>query len=102
MASGTRLSARDVAEELKSSTDVDPVTLNNKKTYDYGFGWGQPNQRSPIEHGGAWQGFASYIGRFVDDKLTVIVFDNLAECRQDRRHVPRSSIGSQGYRGQGT
>jgi adenosine deaminase len=37
-----------------------------------------------IEHGGAWQGFKSYIARYVDDKLTVIVFANLAQARQER------------------
>jgi len=68
-----------------------PVTLNNKKTYDYGFGWGfsQINGHRIIEHGGAWQGFTSYIGRFVDDKLTVIVLDNLAGGNTGKigRHV---------------
>jgi CubicO group peptidase (beta-lactamase class C family) len=45
----------------------------------YGFGWfltrraGQP----VIEHGGSWQGFQSYIGRFPDQKLTVYAFSNL-------------------------
>jgi D-alanyl-D-alanine carboxypeptidase len=46
----------------------------------YGFGWfltrraGQP----VTEHGGSWQGFQSYIGRFPDQKLTVYAFSNLA------------------------
>jgi CubicO group peptidase (beta-lactamase class C family) len=46
----------------------------------YGFGWfltrraGQP----VTEHGGSWQGFQSYIGRFPDQKLTVFAFSNLA------------------------
>src|SRR5712691_2144732 len=45
----------------------------------YGFGWfltrraGQP----VMEHGGSWQGFQSYIGRFPDQKLTVYAFSNL-------------------------
>jgi CubicO group peptidase (beta-lactamase class C family) len=45
-----------------------------------GFGWfltrraGQP----VTEHGGSWQGFQSYIGRFPDQKLTVYAFCNLA------------------------
>jgi len=57
-----------------------PVRLNNNKTTDYGFGWSfaRINGHHIIEHGGAWQGFTSYIGRYVDDKLTVIVLDNLA------------------------
>jgi CubicO group peptidase (beta-lactamase class C family) len=68
-----------------------PVTLNNNKTYDYGFGWslGRINGHRIIEHGGAWQGFTSYIARYVDDKLTVIVLDNLAggNCGKIARHV---------------
>jgi CubicO group peptidase (beta-lactamase class C family) len=57
-----------------------PVLLNNNKTYDYGFGWsfGRVSGHRIIEHGGAWQGFTSYIARYVDDRLTVIVLDNLA------------------------
>jgi CubicO group peptidase (beta-lactamase class C family) len=57
-----------------------PVRLNNNKTYDYGFGWSiaQINEHRIIEHGGAWQGFTSYIARYVDDRITVIVLDNLA------------------------
>ena len=57
-----------------------PVKLNNNTTFDYGFGWGfsQMNSHRLIEHSGAWQGFTSYIGRYVDDQITVIVLDNLA------------------------
>jgi D-alanyl-D-alanine carboxypeptidase len=48
----------------------------------YGLGWflvrrgGQP----AMEHGGSWQGFKSYIGRFPAPKLTVYAFANLAEA----------------------
>ncbi len=57
-----------------------PVTLNNGKNEPYGFGWALPDVSGHrlIQHGGAWQGFTSYIARYVDQKLTVIVFDNLA------------------------
>jgi len=68
-----------------------PVRLNNNTTYDYGFGWGfaQINGHRIIEHGGAWQGFTSYIGRYVDDKVTVIVLDNLTGGNAGKigRHV---------------
>jgi hypothetical protein len=59
-----------------------PVKLNNGKTHDYGFGWGLGYVRRHriIEHGGAWQGFKAPITRYVDDKLTVIVFANLAQA----------------------
>lgn len=55
-----------------------PVKLNNGKTAPYGFGWGLENANGHrlIEHDGAWQGFLSHIARYVDDKITVIVFVN--------------------------
>jgi CubicO group peptidase (beta-lactamase class C family) len=59
-----------------------PLKLNDGKTHPYGFGWGFGEVRGHhiIEHGGAWQGFKSYIARYVDDRLTVIVFANLAQA----------------------
>jgi CubicO group peptidase (beta-lactamase class C family) len=46
----------------------------------YGFGWflGRRSGQPVTEHGGSWQGFQSYIGRFPDQKLTVFAFANLA------------------------
>src|SRR5207249_362066 len=57
-----------------------PVRLKSGKTEQYGFGWGFGEIRGHhiIEHGGAWQGFTTYIARYVDDKLTIIVLTNLA------------------------
>jgi CubicO group peptidase (beta-lactamase class C family) len=67
-----------------------PVRLNNGKTYNYGFGWGisEVNGRRLYEHSGAWQGFATYMGRYVDDRLTVIVLTNL-----DSDHSSPDKIG---------
>jgi len=66
----------------QSSLDMmwTPVKLNNGKTQQYGFGWafGETRGHRIIEHGGAWQGFTTYIARYVDDKLTIIVLTNLA------------------------
>lgn len=62
-----------------------PVALKSGKPYPYGFGWmvddfaGRRVQR----HGGAWQGFKAFIGRFPDDDLTVIVLANLAQADPD-------------------
>lgn len=55
-----------------------PVKLNDGKTHPYGFGWtlGQTRGHRVVEHGGSWQGFKSQISRYVDDKLTVVVFAN--------------------------
>ena len=59
-----------------------PVKLNDGKTHPYGFGWalGEVRGHRIIEHGGAWQGFKSQISRYVDDKLTVVVFANQARA----------------------
>ena len=68
---------------LKKSSLVEmwtPVRLSNGKTQGYGFGWslGEIRGHRIIEHGGAWQGFQSYIARYPDEKLTVVVFANQA------------------------
>jgi CubicO group peptidase (beta-lactamase class C family) len=59
-----------------------PVKLNNGKTFPYGFGWALAEVRGHhiIEHGGSWQGFKAQITRYVDDKLTIIVFANQARA----------------------
>jgi CubicO group peptidase (beta-lactamase class C family) len=66
----------------KSSLDQmwTPVKLNNGESYPYGFGWFpyEAQGHRIIHHGGGWQGFSSFIGRYVDDKLTIVVFANLA------------------------
>lgn len=63
-----------------------PVKLNDGKNEKYGFGWalGEVRGHRRIEHGGTWQGFRSYITRYVDDKLTVIVFANLRQANPSR------------------
>lgn len=57
-----------------------PVKLNDGKTHPYGFGWALDpvNGRQCVAHGGAWQGFTTYIARYVEDDLTVIVLANRA------------------------
>ena len=59
-----------------------PITLTGGSTYPYGFGWaiGNVNGHRIIEHGGAWQGFKTFIARHVGDGLTVIVMMNLGEA----------------------
>lgn len=58
-----------------------PVSLNSGKTFPYGFGWrvDRINGRRVQAHGGSWQGFQSFIARYPDDELSVIVLSNLAE-----------------------
>ncbi len=55
-----------------------PAKLANGSEKPYGFGWHTEKigGRRFVYHGGAWQGFKSFIGRFPDDKLTIIFFAN--------------------------
>jgi CubicO group peptidase (beta-lactamase class C family) len=59
-----------------------PVKLNDGSTHPYGFGWavGAVRGHRLVEHGGSWQGFKSHISRYIDDKLTVVVFANQARA----------------------
>jgi CubicO group peptidase (beta-lactamase class C family) len=72
-------------ERLLKRTSLDqmgtPVRLNNGETYPYGFGWRitAVNGHRLLAHGGAWQGFCMSISRYVDDRLTIVVFTNLDE-----------------------
>jgi len=63
-----------------------PVTLNNGKTYPYGFGWlvADVHGHRLIHHKGAWQGFHCDIERYVDDKFTVVGFDNLMQSNLEK------------------
>jgi len=63
-----------------------PVTLNSGKTHPYGFGWFVVDVRGHrlIHHGGSWQGFHCDIQRYVDDKLTIIGFDNLTQSNLEK------------------
>jgi CubicO group peptidase (beta-lactamase class C family) len=72
----------------KSSLDQmwTAARLNDGKTHPYGFGWGLGEAQGHrfVQHGGAWQGFRSGISRFVDDKLTVVAFANLAQADPEK------------------
>jgi CubicO group peptidase (beta-lactamase class C family) len=61
-----------------------PVKLNGGATQKYGFGWFLSEVRGHhiIAHGGSWQGFKSYILRYPDDRLTVIMFANLSQTNE--------------------
>jgi hypothetical protein len=50
---------------------------------DYGFGWhlGKYHGRRLVFHGGAWQGFKTFIIRFLDTELTIIFLANSWETR---------------------
>ena len=57
--------------------------LRDGTTKDYGFGWhlGQYHGRRLAFHGGAWQGFKTFIIRFLDTDLTIIFLANSWETR---------------------
>ena len=77
------------SEKLLKRASLDlmwtPVKLADGKTAPYGFGWaiGETRGHRAIRHGGGWQGFSTFISRFVDKKLTVIVLTNLAGAPSD-------------------
>jgi hypothetical protein len=64
-----------------------PAKLNNGQPNpdNYGFGWFIDSVRGHriVEHEGEWQGFATQISRYVDDKLTIVVLTNVADAAPD-------------------
>jgi CubicO group peptidase (beta-lactamase class C family) len=60
-----------------------PARLNDGTTKDYGFGWhlGEYHGHRLVFHGGAWQGFKTFIMRFLDTELTIIFLANSWETR---------------------
>jgi CubicO group peptidase (beta-lactamase class C family) len=60
-----------------------PARLADGTTKGYGFGWHTEKikNRRVVHHGGAWQGFKSYIARFPDDRLTIIFLANSWETK---------------------
>jgi CubicO group peptidase (beta-lactamase class C family) len=60
----------------------DPVTLNSGHRYPYGFGWfvDPLDGNVRLHHSGSWQGFKSYISRYLGEDLTIIVLANLADA----------------------
>jgi CubicO group peptidase (beta-lactamase class C family) len=74
------LTARKLFKKESYEAMWTPVKTKDGKEHPYGFGWmlGESNGHKRIHHGGAWQGFTSYIDRYPDDGLTVIVLMNAA------------------------
>jgi CubicO group peptidase (beta-lactamase class C family) len=63
-----------------------PVRLSDGRRKAYGFGWHTEvvGKRRVIFHGGAWQGFKSFILRFPDDQLTIMFLANSWDMREFR------------------
>lgn len=71
-----------------------PVQLNDGRQEAYGFGWHTHtiHNRRMVFHGGAWQGFKSFILRFPDDKLSIIFLANSWETREFKLARALSSV----------
>jgi CubicO group peptidase (beta-lactamase class C family) len=78
---GGKLLSKDSYSQMWSR-----AKLNDGRERRYGFGWAlrMLNGKLVIEHGGAWQGFKSFIARYPDRKLAVIVFANLADVNPSK------------------
>jgi len=81
--------ALDTDKPLKQSSLAQmwmPVKLRDGTQKAYGFGWHTDKMHGHriVYHGGAWQGFKSFIVRFPDDKLTIIFFANLRQTTEFR------------------
>lgn len=78
-----------------------PVKLADGKTAQfgsggYGFGWTIRNAPGHqfVEHGGAWQGFTTYIGRVVDKGYSVVVLTNLDAMHSKPQVIGRKVLES--------
>ena len=63
-----------------------PVTLNSGRVHPYGFGFevDRIGRQDIQRHGGSWQGFKTYIARYLGDDLTIIALANLAQANPER------------------
>lgn len=63
-----------------------PASLSNGKRKSYGFGWFTDtiHDRRIMFHGGAWQGFKTFIMRFPEEGLTIIFLANSWETKDFR------------------
>lgn len=55
-----------------------PTPLNDGRAAGYGLGWGLSTFRGRrvVHHAGGVPGYSSFMGRFVDDDLTIIILSN--------------------------
>jgi len=73
------LRAKKILAPESWATVFTPATLTSGKRYPYGFGWSIDTVvgKLRIHHGGAWQGFQTYISRYIGDDMTVVALSNL-------------------------
>ncbi len=73
------LRAKRILSPESWATVYTPVTLASGKHYPYGFGWSIDTVAGQlrIHHGGAWQGFQTYLSRYIGDDMTIVAVSNL-------------------------
>lgn len=67
-----------------------PASLNNGKTFDYGFGWlfrETPEFGQIIFHGGSWPGYSTWIERHPRDNKTIIILANAGSAISKIRSI---------------
>ncbi|MBS0417023.1 MAG: beta-lactamase family protein [Proteobacteria bacterium] len=76
------LRAHAILEPQSWAQIYTPVTLESGKSFPYGFGWQVDEwQGKPwYHHSGSWQGFRTYISRYLAQDLTVVVLINLGDA----------------------
>jgi CubicO group peptidase (beta-lactamase class C family) len=80
------LRARGILKPESWSLIYAPVSLPSGRTYPYGFGWflDESGGKPWYHHSGSWQGFETYISRYLGDDVTIIVLTNLGDARPGR------------------
>jgi CubicO group peptidase (beta-lactamase class C family) len=68
------LRAGKILKPASWATINTPVTLTSGKRYPYGFGWSIDTVAGQlrIHHGGSWQGFQTYISRYIGADMTIV------------------------------
>ncbi|PYL29504.1 MAG: hypothetical protein DMF39_07040, partial [Verrucomicrobia bacterium] len=88
------------AEKLRKKSSLDQIwtaaATNDKAAmpFNYGFGWFVDSYHGHrlVQHSGGTPGFSSVIYRFIDDKLTIIIFTNHSDRIVDQLAVDLAGI----------
>ena len=77
------LRAKHILKPASWATVYSPVTLTSGNRYPYGFGWSIDTVAGQlrIHHGGSWQGFQTYISRYLGDDVTIVALANLGSAQ---------------------
>lgn len=68
-------------DNLQQMWQAGPLLDGTRDPTNYGFGWATSFVRGHrmVAHSGSWQGFTTYLARYVDDGLSVAVLTNLGQ-----------------------